>query len=68
MRKKLQEKNLQAQRAKDIRACIEVFGGMTGPLESFEEKYVRSLISRINLFDDRVVLIFKDGQEIVIEE
>ena len=66
--KLLEEKALQAQRAKDIRACAEVFDGMTAPLESFEEKYVRSLISRINLFDDRVVFIFKDGQEIVIEE
>ena len=64
----LDEAALEAQRAKDIRACAEVFDGMTTPLRSFDEQYVKRLISKILVYDDKVEFTFKDGRQIAIEE
>ena len=62
------EITLKAQRAKDIRAYAEVFDGMFSPLRSFDEQYVKRLISKIPVYDDKVEFSFKDGREITIEE
>ena len=64
----LEEKALANQRASEIRKCIADIEGMSGPLENFDESYVRKLITRINLFDDHLDFIFKNGQTITINE
>ena len=45
-----------------------LFEGLSGPLITFDENYVRRLFSRITLFDDKVVFAFKDGNEVTIKE
>lgn len=64
----LAETALQKQRAKEIEAMSKVFDGLSGPLETYEEAYVRQLINRIDIYNDKVTIIFKDGQEIDISE
>lgn len=46
----------------------KVFDGLSGPLQTYDESYVRQLISRIDIYDDKVTITFKDGQAIDINE
>ena len=46
----------------------KVFDELSGPLETYEETYVRQLINRIDIYNDKVTIIFKGGQEIDINE
>lgn len=46
----------------------KVFDGLAGPLQTYDESYVRQLISRIDIYDDKVTITFKDGQAIDINE
>ena len=46
----------------------KVFDGLSGPLETYDESYVRQLINRIDVYDSKVTVTFKDGQEIDINE
>lgn len=59
---------LEAQRIQEIRDAAAAFAGMTEPLTEFDEQYVRGLIERVIVYEDRVVFCFKDGQEITIDE
>lgn len=66
--KLLAETALQKQRLKEIEEMAKVFDGLSGPLQTYDESYVRQLISRIDIYDDKVTVTFKDGQEIDINE
>lgn len=44
------------------------FEGLSGPIITFDESYVRRLFSRITVYDDKVVFAFKDGKEVTIKE
>ena len=66
--KLLAETALQKQRVKEIEEMAKVFDGLSGPLETYNESYVRQLINRIDIYDDKVTITFKDGQEIDIDE
>ena len=66
--KLLAETALQKQRVKEIEEMSKVFDGLSGPLQTYDESYVRQLISRIDIYDDKVTVTFKDGQEIDINE
>ena len=59
---------LEAQRINDIRDCAAAFAGMAAPLEEFDEQYVRGLIEKIIVYEDRMLFYFKDGQEVTINE
>ena len=59
---------LQAQRANEIKELASFFEGLSGPIITFDESYVRRLFSRITIFDDKVVFAFKDGKEVTIKE
>ena len=59
---------LEAQRINDIHICAAAFAGMGAPLEEFDEQYLRALMEKIIVYEDRVVFYFKDGQEITINE
>lgn len=58
----------QKQRLKEIEEMAKVFDGLAGPLQTYDESYVRQLISRIDIYDDKVTITFKDGQAIDINE
>lgn len=59
---------LQAQRANEIKELASFFEGLSGPIITFDESYVRRLFSRITIFDDKVVFAFKDGKDVTIKE
>ena len=59
---------LQAQRSNEIKELATFFEGLSGPLITFDESYVRRLFSRITIYDDKVVFAFKDGKEVTIKE
>ncbi len=59
---------LQAQRTNEIKELASFFEGLSGPIITFDESYVRRLFSRITIFDDKVVFAFKDGKEVTIKE
>ena len=59
---------LETQRINDIRDCAAVFAGMAAPLEEFDEQYVRDLMERIVIYEERMVFYFKDGQVVPINE
>ena len=42
--------------------------GLSGPLEAYDESYVRQLINWIDVYDSKVTVTYKDGQEIDINE
>ena len=42
--------------------------GLSGPIITFDESYVRRLFSRITIFDDKVVFAVKDGKKVTIKE
>lgn len=64
----LSQSALQAQRTNEIKELATFFEGLSGPLITFDESYVRRLFSRITIFDDKVVFAFKDGKEVTIKE
>ena len=64
----LSKNALQSQRANEIKELATFFEGLSGPLITFDESYVRRLFSRITIFDDKVVFAFKDGNEVTIKE
>ena len=59
---------LEAQRINDIHICAAAFAEMGVPLEEFDEQYLRALMEKIIVYEDRVKFYFKDGQEITINE
>ncbi len=64
----LSQSALQAQRTNEIRELASFFEGLSGPVITFDESYVRRLFSRITIFDEKVVFSFKDGKEVTIKE
>lgn len=64
----LSQSALQAQRSNEIKELATFFEGLSGPLITFDESYVRRLFSRITIYDDKVVFSFKDGKEVTIKE
>lgn len=64
----LSQSALQAQRTNEIRELASFFEGLSGPLITFDESYVRRLFTRITIYDDKVVFAFKDGKEVEIKE
>ena len=64
----LSQTALSAQRTKEIRDLAVFFDGLSGPLTKYDEIYVRRLLSRITVFEDRLVFTFKDGKEVTIKE
>ena len=58
---------LNTQRANEIRELASFFDGLSGPLTEYDETYVRRLLNRITVYEDRLVFQFKDGKEITIE-
>ena len=64
----LSQSALQAQRTNEIRELALFFEGLSGPLITFDESYVRRLFSRIMIFDNKVVFAFKDGKKVTIKE
>ena len=64
----LSQSTLQAQRTNEIRDLASFFEGLSGPVITFDESYVRRLFSRITVYDDKVVFAFKDGKEVTIKE
>ncbi len=64
----LSQSALQSQRANEIKELATFFEGLSGPLITFDESYVRRLFCRITIFDDKVVFAFKDGNEVTIKE
>lgn len=64
----LSQSALQAQRTNEIKELASFFEGLSGPIITFDESYVRRLFSRITIFDDKVVFAFKDGKEVTIKE
>lgn len=64
----LSQSALQAQRTNEIKELASFFEGLSGPLITFDESYVRRLFSRITIFDDKVIFFFKDGKEVTIKE
>ena len=63
----LSQTALSAQRTYEIRELASFFDGLDGPVESYDETYVRRLLSRITVFEDRLVFAFKDGKEVTIQ-
>ena len=63
----LSQTALSAQRTYEIRELASFFDGLDGPVESYDETYVRRLLSRITVFEDRLVFAFKDGKEFTIQ-
>lgn len=59
---------VQAKRTNEIRELASFFEGLSGPLITFDESYVRRLFSQVTVFDDKVVFAFKDGKEVTIKE
>ena len=59
---------LSAQRTKEIRDLAVFFDGLSGPLTKYDETYVRRLLSRVTVFEDRLVFTFKDVKEVTIKE
>lgn len=53
---------LQAQRTNEIRELAAFFEGLSGPLITFDESYVRRLFTQITIYDDKVVFAFEDGK------
>ncbi len=64
----LSQSALQAQRTNEIKELASFFEGLSGPIITFDESYVRTLFSWITIFDDKVVFAFKDGKEVTIKE
>ena len=64
----LSQSAMRAQRTNEIRELASFFEGLSGPVITFDESYVRRLFSRITIYDDKVVFAFKDGKEITIME
>ena len=64
----LSQTALSAKRTKEIRDLAVFFDGLSGPLTKYDEIYVRRLLSRITVFEDRLVFTFKDGKEVTIKE
>ena len=59
---------LQAQRTNEIKELASFFEGLSGPIITFDESYVRRLFSRITIYEDKVIFSFKDGKEVTIKE
>ena len=59
---------LQTRRTNEIREIASFFEGLSGPLITYDESYVRRLFSRIDVYDEKVVFTFKDGKEVTIKE
>ena len=53
-----------ALEADGIRELASFFDGLAGPVESYDETYVRRLLSRITVFEDQLVFTFKDGTKV----
>ena len=64
----LAEAALEKQRVKETKECLRVFEGIQGELETLDSQYVRSLVSKIIVYEDRVEFFFKDGQELSLYE
>jgi hypothetical protein len=64
----LSQSALQAQRTNEIRELASFFEGLSGPVITFDESYVRRLFNRITVYDDKMVFAFKDGKEVTIKE
>ena len=64
----LSQTALSAQRTNEIRELAAFFDGLAGPVETYDETYVRRLLSRIMVHEDRLVFTFKDGKEITLKE
>ena len=64
----LSQSALQAQRTNEIKELASFFEGLSGPIITFDESYVRRLFNQITIFDDKVVFAFKDGKEVTIKE
>ncbi len=64
----LSQSALQAQRTNEIKELAAFFEGLSGPVITFDESYVRRLFNRITVYDDKVVFAFKDGKEVTIKE
>lgn len=59
---------LQTQRTNEIKELAAFFEGLSGPVVTFDESYVRRLFTRITVYDEKVVFTFKDGKEVAIKE
>ena len=64
----LSKSALQSQRSNEIREIASFFEGLSGPVITFDESYVRRLFSRIEVFDEKVVFTFRDGKEVTMKE
>ena len=64
----LSKSALQSQRTNEIREIASFFEGLSGPVITFDESYVRRLFTRIDVYDEKVVFIFRDGKEVTIKE
>ena len=64
----LSQSAMRAQRTNEIRELASFFEGLSGPVITYDESYVRRLFSRITIYDDKVVFTFKDGKEVTIME
>lgn len=64
----LSQTALSAQRTNEIRELASFFDGLAGPVETYDESYVRRLLSNIKVHEDRLIFTFKDGKEITIKE
>ncbi len=64
----LSQSALQAQRTNETKILASFCEGLSGLLITFDESYVRRLFSRITIYEDKVILSFKDGKEVTIKE
>ena len=64
----LSQSALQAQRTNEIKEMAAFFEGLSGPVITFDESYVRRLFNRITVYDDKIVFAFKDRKEVTIKE
>ena len=62
----LSQTALSAQRTNEIRELASFFDGLDGPVETYDESYVRRLLSNIKVHEDRLIFTFKDGKEITM--
>ena len=71
LKKKCDERSTQValdkKRLEAIREMTAFFDGLSGPVTEYDEQYVRRLLDKITIYEDRVTFRFKDTNEITLD-
>lgn len=58
---------LAEHKAEELAKMAEMFEGFKYPLEAYDDEYVRRLMEKATVYADRVVFVFKDGEEVEVK-